>query len=231
MKVSISKLSVIGPSHVDLSLPNQDAAASKTDRGRWAVAVADGMGSRVLSHIGSKLAVDVAVSSCIDSSEGISDRELITDIYTRWLSGLHLKNIESNDAVTTLLVAWGNSRGEYRFLQLGDGVICSNIINHSVSEDDLFSNETTGLGLSKKLSHWRTGRGKLLQEASRGLVLMTDGISEDIEEHIGFCDTLITRAQRVSLRATKKQLKGLLNNWPTPHHTDDKTIAVVLVNE
>lgn len=223
-------MSVIGPMHLDLKLPNQDAVTSKQSNGRWAVAVADGMGSRVLSHFGSKLAASLAVSSCLDKSEDISDKELITDIYTKWLDGLRDKNIAPNDAVTTLMVAWGNSKGEYRFIQLGDGVICNSSINHSVFVDDLFSNETTGLGLSKKFSDWRVGKGRLNPTLS-GLILMTDGISEDIEDHLGFCDMLVKRARTCSSRAIKKNLKGLLHNWPTPHHTDDKTIAVVLINE
>ncbi|EGQ8097229.1 hypothetical protein CGG88_11210 [Vibrio parahaemolyticus] len=230
MKISISKMSVIGPSHSELRVPNQDAVASRQSNGRWAVAVADGMGSRDLSHIGSKLATHLAVRCCLEKSEDISDKELITDIYTKWLDGLKDKNIAPNDAVTTLMVAWGNSKGEYRFIQLGDGVICNSTINHSVSEDDLFSNDTTGLGLSKKFSDWRIGRGRL-NLAIGGLILMTDGISEDIEDHLGFCGTLVRRAQTCSPRAVKKNLKGLLHNWPTPHHTDDKTIAMVLINE
>ena len=230
MNFSISKTSVIGPAHLDLDLPNQDAVASKKRNGRWVVAVADGMGSRRLSHLGSKLATNLAVSCCLDNSEDVSAKELITDIYTQWLTGLYEINIEPNDAVTTLLVTWGNSKGDYRYIQLGDGVICSSNNNHSISEDELFSNETTGLGLSKKLSDWRTGRGKL-DKANIGLILMTDGISEDIEDQLGFCNSILKRAQKGSLRAVKKNLKGLLHNWPTSHHTDDKTIAVVLINE
>ncbi|MFW1480368.1 protein phosphatase 2C domain-containing protein, partial [Vibrio parahaemolyticus] len=61
MKISISKMSVIGPSHSELRVPNQDAVASRQSNGRWAVAVADGMGSRDLSHMGSKLATHLAV--------------------------------------------------------------------------------------------------------------------------------------------------------------------------
>ena len=216
--------------HLDLQLPNQDAVTSKQSNGRWAVAVADGMGSRALSHIGSKLATSLAVRSCLDKGEDISDKELITDIYAKWLDGLRDKNIAPNDAVTTLMVAWGNSKGEYRFIQVGDGVICNSSINHSVSKDDLFSNETTGLGISKKFSDWRVGKGRLNPTLS-GLILMTDGISEDIEDHLGFCDMLVKRSRTYSSRAIKKNLKRLLHKWPTPHHTDDKTIAVVLINE
>lgn len=230
MKISVSQTSVIGPTHSDLRIPNQDAVKSRQSNGRWAVAVADGMGSRYLSHIGSKLATNIAVRSCLNKADDISDKELITDIYTEWLGELKVKNIEPNDAVSTLMVAWGNSKGEYRFIQLGDGVICNSTTNHSISNDDLFSNETTGLGLSKKFSDWRIGRGRL-NRTNGGLILMTDGISEDIEDHLGFCDALVKRAQSGSPRAVKKNLKGLLHNWPTPHHTDDKTIAVVLINE
>ncbi|HIF9188626.1 PP2C family serine/threonine-protein phosphatase [Photobacterium damselae] len=230
MKISISKTSVIGPAHSDVKIPNQDAVKSRKSNGRWAVAVADGMGSRGSSHIGSKIATHLAVECCLVEHEDIPDKELITNIYTKWLGELKTQNIEPNDAVTTLMVAWGNSKGEYRFIQLGDGVVCSCTINHSVSEDNLFSNETTGLGLSKKFSDWRVGSGRL-NRTNCGLIVMTDGISEDIENHLGFCDQLVKRAQSGSPRGVKKKLKGLLLNWPTPHHTDDKTIALVLINE
>ncbi|WP_095499333.1 PP2C family serine/threonine-protein phosphatase [Paraferrimonas haliotis] len=230
MKISISRTSVIGPTHQALGIPNQDAVRSKQSNGRWAVAVADGMGSRSLSHHGSRLATNLAVNYCLEQSEDICDKKLITGIYAKWLDDLKSLSIEPNDAVTTLMVAWGNSKGEYRCIQLGDGVICTNTVNHSVSEGELFSNETTGLGLTKKFSDWRVGRGQLDRKCE-ALILMTDGISEDIEDHLGFCDALVKRARSVSPRAVKKNLKGLLHNWPTPNHTDDKTIAVVLSNE
>lgn len=228
MKVNIIKATAIGPAHIEQNIPNQDSVKFKVHNGDWAIAVADGMGSRISSHIGSKLAVNIAVDTCLASIFSISDKEVVTKIYSSWLSQLSAKKITTNDAVTTLLFAWGNSSGEYRYFQLGDGEIVSNIHRFTTSKDSNFSNETTGLGLSKKFSDWSIGKSNLSTD-EKGLVLMTDGISEDIDDHVGFCGTIINYAKNKSRRLTKNKLAKLIENWPTPYHTDDKTIAVVIL--
>jgi serine/threonine protein phosphatase PrpC len=228
MIINIVTATAIGPAHIDQMLANQDSVYCKSFNGYWAVAVADGMGSRISSHIGSKLAVNIAVDACLISPFNISEREIITKIYSSWLSKLEVINLSPNDAVTTLLFAWGKSNGEYRYFQLGDGEIVSNVQKHTANKTDNFSNETTGLGLSKKLSDWCIGTS-ILSEHEKGLTLMTDGISEDIDDHIGFCESIIDYAKNKSRRSVKNKLTKLIESWPTPYHTDDKTIAVVTI--
>ena len=53
-------VSVTGPGHVSLGQANQDAIALRGWRGGWIAAVADGLGSRPLSGLGSRLAVQAA---------------------------------------------------------------------------------------------------------------------------------------------------------------------------
>jgi len=228
MIANIVTATAIGPAHIDQALVNQDSVKCKTFKGYWVVAVADGMGSRISSHIGSTLAVNTAVDACFSSPFNILDREIVTNIYSSWLSQLKTIDLSPNDAVTTLLFAWGNSNGEYRYFQLGDGEIVTNVQKLTTSHTDNFSNETTGLGLSKKLSDWCIGTSTLT-EHEKGLILMTDGISEDIDDHIGFCESIIDYATSKSRRSVKNKLTKLLENWPTPYHTDDKTIAVVIL--
>ena len=230
MSIKFVTATSIGPAHLEQQLANQDAVKCKTSNGFWATAVADGMGSRKFSGIGSKLAVNIAIDACMSSSFDISDKEIVTLIYSNWLCELKAADISSNDAVTTLLLTWGNNKGQFRYFQLGDGEIVSNLRQLSSNETDNFSNETTGLGISKKLSDWCIG-STCLAEDEKGITLMTDGISEDIDDHVGFSSSVISNAKGKSRRALKKKLITLLKAWPTPNHTDDKTIAVVIIND
>jgi len=230
MSIKFVIATLIGPAHIEQQLANQDAAKCKISNGFWVAAVADGMGSRTLSDIGSKLAVNIAIDVCMSSSFDLSDKEIVTLIYSNWLSELKAADISSNDAVTTLLLTWGNNKGQFRYFQLGDGEIVSNLRQLSSNETDTFSNETTGLGISKKLSDWLIG-STCLAEGEKGITLMTDGISEDIDDHVGFSSSVISNAKSKSCRALKKKLMMLLKAWPTPNHTDDKTIAVVILND
>jgi hypothetical protein len=52
--------SVIGPRHLELGEPNQDAMALTGCRGGWIAAVADGLGSRTRSDLGARRACQVS---------------------------------------------------------------------------------------------------------------------------------------------------------------------------
>lgn len=227
--IKLISVSEIGPAHIEASLPNQDFAKTAFNKNRWAVCVADGMGSRAHSDIGSRLAATVATSSLLSSSETISSKDLVLNIYRSWLSELESQCISSSDAVTTLLCAWGDNSGHFRYMQLGDGVICSS--NGLVVNDNSldFGNETTGLGLSKKLSDWRFGEGQLTDHDV--LILMTDGISEDILDIGAFASSVKNYVVNKNRRRVKTWLQTELRNWATPCHTDDKTLSMVVFHD
>jgi hypothetical protein len=56
---------------------------------------------------------------------------------------------------------------------------------------------------------------------------MTDGISEDLVLADQFVPYLIMTMGKMSRRRGKKWLRKQLENWPTPGHTDDKTLALI----
>jgi serine/threonine protein phosphatase PrpC len=228
--IQIIEASLIGPGHLQDRTPNQDAVASNQRNGFWAVAVADGLGSRKRADIGSKLATNLAVSICLTQPFDVLERELISTIYTEWLNALKAKNILPDEAATTLLFVWGDSTGRFRYFQLGDGLISSSKYVYSYPNFKDFSNQTTALGISKKFSDWLVGTNKLTNSLE-SLYLMTDGISEDISDHIGFCSLLHSSAKGKSTRAIKKKLIKLFKAWRTPFHTDDKTLAMVIFND
>src|SRR5690554_2547306 len=59
MRLLAGGASVRGPAHSQEGTPNQDALCVSGCRGGWVIAVADGLGSRPLSHLGSRKAVQL----------------------------------------------------------------------------------------------------------------------------------------------------------------------------
>lgn len=220
-------VSVIGPGHIATGLPNQDAIFLRSSKKSWLAVLSDGMGSRPHAHIGSTLACQAAFSITQDLDFSTPDRILIERIYQRWLK--MLGDISPNDAVATFLMAWGLPNGECRLFQLGDGAVLyhqdetAQLVNQS---DASFSNETTGLGLSKKWSDWHCKKVRL-KKSGQGVVLMSDGISDDIDNLLIFTPALFESLKGKSKRHAKRWITRELDAWPTPKHTDDKSIAVI----
>ena len=96
--------SVIGPRHVDLHEPNQDAMTLAGWRGGWIAAVADGLGSRAHSDIGSRCACQVA-RRILRAAPSTIDPATLPLIHQQrgvlWAMGLML-----SVALTLIIVFW-----------------------------------------------------------------------------------------------------------------------------
>jgi len=159
----------------------------------------------------------------------LAEKEVAKKIYMYWLKLLKEKNILPTDAATTCLFAWGNRQGKVRLFQLGDGAIyyqSDNFGHVGVKSDDLFSNQTNALGYSKKWDDWAYKEINLTHQ-NHGIVLLTDGISDDLFNEQLFTSTLIQKATLQSVRRIKKYIQHELHHWPTPQHSDDKSIGIV----
>lgn len=227
MRFILRTASVRGPGHIASGLPNQDSSLIRTWGKSWLAVVSDGMGSRPLSHIGSRLACKAVLLATRQCAFDTPDRDLIECVYQNWLK--LLDGITPNDAVATCLIAWGQISGECRLLQLGDGMVfCHNKTLGQLSQkpENNFGNETTGLGISRTFSDWSC-LNTVLTHSGEGLVLVTDGISDDIENPEQFAPAVIASLRGKGARYGKRWMTRELENWPTPHHTDDKSIAVI----
>ncbi|OUR62665.1 hypothetical protein A9Q74_04370 [Colwellia sp. 39_35_sub15_T18] len=229
--VSIQQISVsvIGPGHLFNGQPNQDSVLVKSVPTGWVAVVCDGMGSKLHSDLGSKLAC-LAVLNVINKVDFIIEsKELIKQIYQRWLNALG--DVKAKDAVTTCLICWLSHKGELRTFQLGDGLILTSkkVLEHVDSND--FGNITTGLGKSRKFSDWEITHHQL----NKGdvIALMTDGISEDINQglEMEFVNAISENIKGKSIRQAKTWLKNEFRNWATPNHTDDKSLALLVINK
>ena len=228
--LKLIKTSVIGPAHISENLPNQDAVGHFINKNHWAIIVCDGMGSKAHADVGADVAVRSIKATLRRSEFDAAARSVISGFYQLWLDMLKQLGIRPNDAVTTVLIVWGNHQGNFRTFQLGDGVISTASRVITPFSNDEFSNLTTGLGLSKKLSDWVISEG-ILSNKDKGILLASDGVSEDVTDHCAFIQALIAYSHRKSARRVKKHLKSMLINWPTPHHTDDKSLNMVILDD
>lgn len=228
--VSIRHLSVsvIGPGHLLNGQTNQDSVLVKRVPSGWLAVVCDGMGSKPHSAVGSRQACRAAfdVIKAVDFS--IESKALIKRVYQKWLNSLG--DIKAIDAVTTCLIAWVSDSGELRTFQLGDGLILTSHQKTEQLDTNDFGNITTGLGKSKQFSDWQVTK----QQLSVGdvIALMTDGISEDLHQgmELAFTNSIVESTKSKSIRQAKTWLKNEFRNWGTPNHTDDKTLALLLLS-
>lgn len=221
-------ISVIGPGHLLSGQPNQDSVLVKRLPTGWLAVVCDGMGSKPHADVGSKQACQAAFDVIKTVEFSIESKVLIKLIYQKWLNSLG--DIKASDAVTTCLIAWVSNSGELRTFQLGDGLILTSQQASKRLDKNDFGNITTGLGKSKQFSDWQVTR----QQSSVGdvIALMTDGISEDLNQgmEIAFVNTIVESTNGKSTRQVKAWLKNEFRHWGTPNHTDDKTLAVLVLS-
>lgn len=223
-----SATSVIGPGHIASGLPNQDAWASwKTNR-YGCLAVADGLGSKPRSETGSKAACRVAV---VAASRHAYNRGsfnagcFLDEIRREWLAAIHPFNPE--DCATTCLVAMWTPRS-VRLFQIGDGLAAAVLRDGRVEmltddKSESFSNLVTPLSATTSPSAWRTSCVPATQCV--GVLLCTDGISDDLSDPSGFATACV--ADLASGEATAERWTDMLEKWPVPAHSDDKTMAVL----
>lgn len=229
MGIRLRAASVIGPAHAKAGLPNQDAVLIRQGRWGWLAVVSDGMGSRSRADIGARTLCRSAWQSVRQLPFDCSNEVWVDTLYRRWLARLDELQIAPNDAITTCLLAWGLPDGRFRLAQLGDGLILGDptpskgLTSRNISS---FSNLTLGLGLSKSIEDWQFNEGRLIKPGD-GLILMTDGIADDLGNTDGLVQTLIMDMRHRGARAARAMLVRDLSNWPTARHSDDKTIALI----
>lgn len=229
-KPKITITSVIGPNHINTSVPNQDAVFRKTWGDFWLVVVCDGLGSRKLSHTGAKIACRTVYEVVSSSEFDIKPQLLAFNVHKIWHERLLIQGVEAREANTTCLFAWGRNSGEVRLFQLGDGLIMAQTDNFQILDnkvDRSFSNETTALGISKNWENWSYAKLQITN-TGQSIALMTDGISDDITDYAGFMQYLNSSFCYMNPRKIKKKIKHELIHWKTPCHSDDKSIGLIL---
>lgn len=227
--------SVIGPGHIATGKPNQDAWSSFHHLWGEGIVVSDGMGSKALSGYGSDAAcraVEQAVRRHAAARPKGQSSDLLPDILDRWLDSI--APLDPKDTAATCLFAFRLGDGLLRLGILGDGCVAAVQSNGRVSAltDDRaagFSNVTSALGPSMDPTQWILA--DVPESDCAAVVLCTDGVSDDLEDVEGFMVGFVKAHYRLARLAASRQAHELLEAWPVPKHSDDKTIACLLKAE
>jgi serine/threonine protein phosphatase PrpC len=228
MKLAATGSSVIGPAHQQDNLPNQDAVMVHGIPGGWCIAVCDGLGSRALSHIGSRKAaqlVRTALRQQKPESMPSSSMHRSQTIQQSWLDEF-AEN--SSPYETTCLWAQVCSNGYGKAAQVGDGLLlvkADGVLQIVTPPRDGFGNQTQTLAQAKA-GDWITTEFQFSRPGD-GVLLMTDGISDDLipDQLEGFFDAVYLQLKCSNKRRCKRWLTKELEDWSTPKHGDDKSIA------
>jgi len=228
-KIIITGVSVTGPAHIVLRIPNQDSYSAKIFKSGFIAVVADGLGSSRFSNVGSK-----AVCRAVIDASGVWIREksnscekLLKLIKVLW--ELYLGNYSVEDCGTTcLFVILRNN--ELLLFQLGDGLILNSGKNgnyvHPASKKE-FSNLTNSMHNNKRIDEW--SMAKILVKGGNSLMICTDGIADDLfcEKYFDFMKFIKSKISGIKKSKRESIIRNMLVNWPTKNHTDDKTILII----
>jgi serine/threonine protein phosphatase PrpC len=220
--------SVRGPGHVATGNPNQDAWASFHHAWGDGVVISDGLGSKPFSDFGSRaicLAVEYAAHACRDKTE--IDHNFLSDrIRTNWLS--LIAPLEPRDCAATCLFAFRFGDGAIHLGMLGDGLAAAvkssgSIVSLSEDKSQGFSNITASLSPNVSEKNWRYL--SMPEEDCAAVLLCTDGVADDLDNVDGFVKGFIEAHRPLAAVSANRHVREMLENWPTPKHSDDKTIA------
>lgn len=226
--------SVVGPGHIATGKPNQDAwLAFHYDWGDGIV-VSDGLGSKPFSDFGSHAAC-LAVARTIHDCRGKApnDYVFISDkIKNKWLS--LICPLDPCDCASTCLFAFRINDGMVYMGMLGDGLAAAlkkdgSVVTLSEDKSEGFSNITAALSVHLAEKDWRWL--SIPEGECKSIILCTDGVADDLADVNGFVKEFFDAHRNLSAVSAARCAREMLENWPTPKHTDDKTIACLFHDE
>lgn len=180
------------------------------------------------------MAVERAVFSMWTNECDAPDEDFLDDIRDCWIE--HIAPLEPRSAAATCLFGIIFDSMVWIGL-LGDG--CAAAIRDdgrvAILTDDKtgsFSNMTESLSATVPADKWKLAC--VPENECVAVVLCTDGVSDDIEgaDNLrGFMKGFVESSYEMATVSATKAATDMLENWPTPKHTDDKTIACLLKKE
>jgi len=220
--------SVIGPGHISAGKPNQDAWLAFHHVWGDGIVVSDGLGSKPFSDFGSRaacLALVRAVHAC--RGKVVMDCASMFDrIKSKWLS--LIMPLDAHDCAATCVFAFRINDGMVHIGMLGDGLAAvvkadGSIVSLSEDKSHGFSNITVALSPYVSAKDWR--HLSLPEEECASVLLCTDGVADDLDNVNGFLKGFIEAHRALPAVSVNHHIREMLESWPTPKHSDDKTIA------
>jgi len=227
-------VSVIGPKHIREGKPNQDSWTTAHHTWGDGIIVSDGVGLETFSEYGSDAACRAAVCAARAYSNKTETEQsfLSGRIKSNWLS--FIAPLESHDCSATCLYAFRFSDGTIKLGMLGDGLIAvlkndDTVLRFTEDKTDSFSNLTSALSKNITSSGWRFYT--VQENFCQAVLLCTDGVSDDLTDTDSFVRDFVAYTVNSACISASRNTRIMLENWPTPKHSDDKTIACLFRKE
>lgn len=231
--------SVRGPAHIATSTPNQDAWIAFHHFDADGVVVSDGVGSKPLSNFGS-MAACLAVKLVAQAHRfrldilpyPINPDLLFEQIKNNWLSVLSPLN--SRECSATCLFAFRTGDGFIQVGMLGDGLASivkfdGTVVSLLDDKANGFSNTTSALSSNVLPKDWRYL--SLPEHECVAVLLCTDGVADDLDNIEGFIADFVESYCPLATVSANRRVRDMLEKWPTPKHSDDKTIVCLFREE
>lgn len=222
-------ISIIGSYH-DV---NQDSYLSKPYKDGYIMVVSDGMGSKSLSHFGSKCiceSVYDVVSNYTFDLDVISFKDIIYACHEEWKK--RLSNYEIKQCYATLLVAVIR-KNKISAARLGDGFLAvytdGKVTCLYDKKENYFANETDCL--KEELDREKVEIVEIEYSEFQGAVSCTDGVEigtmqeDDISN---FTREFVDEYSNQDRDEVIAEIETWLKDWPG---MDDKTLAFVMEGE
>lgn len=227
--------SVRGPGHARLCLPNQDACMVSSRIWGDVAVVSDGVGSCSHSEYGSSAACSAVISAAENwIIQNCTIDSFFDEVHRIWLS--NIKPFDPDECSATCLFSICPKDGEILLGMLGDGLIAIIKSDGSYTElydekDGAFSNQTCALSSKTQTSQWRMI--SMNQDECCAILLCTDGIADDLlpEKRQDFVRHIYNQGQSFATATVARELRKMLEQWPVPKHSDDKTLVCLYKNQ
>lgn len=202
---------------------NQDNFLLLSNDDSITICVADGLGSAKFSHIGAEKAVSIMAGIL---QKGDFTDELQVVFKHKWKD-----EIKSDYALyDTTIKFFQITKKHIHYGGIGDGLTLYKQDNHFTkfhNNNNSFTNQTESVNSSSYLHEFK--RVSSSNYNFEGLMMATDGISEDIDENQmeNMLNQVIKQLQNDVDNFVNNMIE-LINEWPIKTNHDDKTIVFLI---
>lgn len=212
---------------------NQDFFLSKSYKDGYIMVVSDGMGSKSLSHFGSKCiceSVYDVVSNYTLDLDVISFKDIIYACHEEWKK--RLSEYDIKQCYATLLVVVIREK-TIKAARLGDGFLAiyadGKVTCLYDKKENYFANETDCL--KENLEREKIEIVEIEYSKFQGAVSCTDGIeigTMQEDDITGFTQEFVDEYSNKGKNEVIEEIESWLKDWPG---MDDKTLAFVMEGE
>ena len=206
---------------------NQDYYLSKEFDDGYVIVVSDGMGSKKLSHYGSKAICETVYEVISEYSSDIDKMnfsEILSLSHEKWKKRVEEYGISNCYATLLVVVVTDN---KIKAARLGDGFLGVYLNDEVIclfdKKEDYYVNETDCL--REFFDEDKLEILELDYDIFHGAICCTDGIELRTEDLQRFSKDFIKEYAQIDEEGIKKHVESWLKQWPG---TDDKTLAFMI---